>query len=109
MHVKLGHRVYNAISTLLYATISMSKVTSLEKFIQKKASTLPTDYNGNDWAKICTKQYRMQNVYDVQRVSAPRGDVGFWIVQRWLSVVVRVWMVWPNWQLSTGSFEPARA
>ena len=53
VHMRLAHRVYTAISTLLYATISMSKVPSLEKFIRKKASTLPVAiYNGNEWATI---------------------------------------------------------
>ena len=63
VHIRLAHRVYTAISTLLYATISMSKVSGLEKFIRKKASTLPTAiYNGNDWATILqiTKQYRLE-------------------------------------------------
>ena len=78
MHLRLAHRVYTAISTLLYATIGMSKVASLEKFIRRKASTLPAAiYNGDDWAKILqiAKQYRLQNVYDVKLASGSHEGV----------------------------------
>ena len=53
VHGDLAGRVYSAMATLLYASISISKIDDLERYIRKKATQLPrTVFDLDDWATV---------------------------------------------------------
>ncbi len=53
VHGELAGRVYSAMATLLYASISISKIDDLERYIRKKATQLPrTIFDLDDWATV---------------------------------------------------------
>jgi hypothetical protein len=50
VHGKAADRIYSALSTLLYASISVSKASELERYIRKKAAQLPTSvFDLTEW------------------------------------------------------------
>jgi hypothetical protein len=53
LHGANANRVYNALSTLLYGSISVYKADELERYIRKKSKTLPSSvFNIDDWDQI---------------------------------------------------------
>lgn len=77
VQVKLAHRVYTAVSTLLYATLSMTKVSSLEKFIRNKSAMLPIAlFDAEDWSTVLqvAKNYRLSVSYEVQKLVNAKGS-----------------------------------
>ena len=61
LYMQQALKVYAAISTLLYATISIQKTEDLEKFIVKRSASLPAGIlNIEDWKVVMqtARQYR---------------------------------------------------
>ena len=53
VHGQQAARVYSALSTLLYASISISKADELERFVKKKASQLPLGvFDIEEWSHV---------------------------------------------------------
>ena len=53
IHTQQGGRVYSAIATLLYASISSAKVDDLEAFIRKKGGSLPASiFDLSRWMNV---------------------------------------------------------
>lgn len=53
LHSEQAGRVYSALSTLLYASVSIVKVEELERYIRKKATQLPRAmFDLDEWAMI---------------------------------------------------------
>lgn len=84
VQVKQAQRVYTAVSTLLYGTLSMTKTSSLEKFIRSKSAMLPLAvFDLEDWGTIlqAAKNYRLAVSYEVQKLmggeaSMPTTEAG---------------------------------
>jgi hypothetical protein len=74
IHRQLASRIYSALSSLLYASISMTKVDELERFILKRASGLPKAlFDLNEWADVIdlAKQCRNHNFERIELMSSP--------------------------------------
>eukprot|EP01041_Mallomonas_annulata_P004087 gene4087-8126_t len=68
VHGQQAARVYSALSTLLYASISISKADELERFVKKKSSQLPLSvFDIDKWAQVLSIANRCRHG-DIQRV-----------------------------------------
>jgi hypothetical protein len=78
VQVKQAQRIYAAVSTLLYGTLSMTKISSLEKFIVSKSAMVPVAiFDSEDWGTIlqAAKNYRLSVSYEVQKLLEGRDSV----------------------------------
>jgi hypothetical protein len=71
VHVQQGGKIFNAISTLLYASISAAKVDDLESYIRKKGATLPASvYDASKWQDVIdvARSVRTQNYGTIEAI-----------------------------------------
>eukprot|EP01040_Poterioochromonas_malhamensis_P023424 gene23424-28735_t len=76
VHGDRAKRVYSALSSLIFSTISFSKAKGLEDYIRQNAVTLPAAViDLNEW------EYVLQNVHDCREAmivrSTPRAEIPF--------------------------------
>jgi hypothetical protein len=78
---QLATRIYSALASLLYASISLAKVNELERFIFKRASGLPKDYfDMTQWGDVIqiARECRQRNFDHLERMSVSASQAQRW-------------------------------